>query len=724
MSDSCGVVGSIYTNPIVAVPMGGLSTISLNLSIGASFIDKNFGRGRSAIPSFTKMVRTEDLICPTWGLANSTEGSLATVGPPFNPIIHPPSELINFDPAWKQCTRFVETGNAGGFYMYEVYDPPRALSPVAGIAPSPTPADPITPSQINARPTVLPPAKPADSVSPTLPEITVKPSLDPNQSISPNPNSPSSVDPGQESPSGPERLPWTNAEISATEALQTPSSVRSPPSVLQDSKKGVGGILSFDKSTKPSAPTALPSNHEPSQYTDHGVGSLIHSMLGETVSFSVPMSSDFEASPAGRDANQHTTQGLGEIIYSAFGSPNPAKSTKANGVVSSIELPTSHSTRLIFTIGGSTITVDPSSAIPIGGTIISPGGQAATIDGTSISMGPSGLKVGTSLIQAQSAASDPMFVSAAGQVATFSNPSAFAVGGTTLSVGGDPVTQAHTIISLAPSGKLVIKPEVGHNNELTDIYISQASNPGNHGSDNIAKSGEDHEMAFTPAVFTIAGATFAASPSAFSIDGTTLSPGGAGITVSGTHISLAPSGHLVIGSSTAVLSSLSILTVAGNPFTASPSTFSIDSTTLSAGGAGITISGTPITIGPAGNLIVGSNTVMLSQYPTDAPPPSTYTIDGQTFVGNASALLVDGNTLLAGGAGLTISGTPVSLEASGTLRVGSSDIPLATNGTFGQGGPEEFTGAQGKLTTQSARALLGAMVLVVGIIEVTAMGKL
>ena len=144
MSDSCGVVGAMYTNPIVAVPMGGLSTISLNLFIGASFNDVNFDRGDLSIPSYTKEVKTEDLICPTWRLANSTQGSLGTVGPPFNPIIHPPSELINFDSAWRKCSRFVQTANVGGFYMYEVYDPPRALSPVAGIAPSVAPADPIT----------------------------------------------------------------------------------------------------------------------------------------------------------------------------------------------------------------------------------------------------------------------------------------------------------------------------------------------------------------------------------------------------------------------------------------------------------------------------------------------------------------------------------------------------------------------------------------------------
>lgn len=683
--------------------MGGLSTISLNLSIGASFNDVNYDRGTSSIASYTKAVNTEDLVCPTWGLANSHFDQLATIGSPFNPIIHPPSELINLYPAWRQCSAFVQTANAGGFYMYEIFDPPRALSPVAGIAPSFAPADPITQTPIETKSIALPSAKPADSVSPTLPDITPKPSLDPEQSTVLNPNPSPLADPGQQSLSDPGRLPPINVVISATGAPKVSSSTSSKAVVLQDPENSAEEVLSSDR---------------PKQHTGQGIEASIHSELGGIVTVPRPISNDLSLSPAGGNVNQQTSQGLGGLIYSAFDAPKSAENPDSNGAIGAVQLPTSHSARLIFTVGGSTFTKNPSSAISIGRTTISAGGPAVNIAGTLLSNGPSGLMVGTSIVPVQSAALDSTVVSAAGQAATINDPSTVAVGGTTLSIGGDPVTLAHTIISLAPSGKLMIKPEEGHDGDLAGISVSETSNLVSQGSSSIANIGGYNAMTATPAVFTVAGKDFTANPSAFSIDGTMLSAGGAGIIISGTSISLASSGHLIIGSNTATLLSQTIFKVAGQKFTANPSAFSMDSTTLSIGGAGITISGTPISLGPSGKLMVGSSTVTLSPPPTNAPPLSTFTIDGQTYIGNASELSLNGNTLLAGGTGLTISGAPISLEASGSLRVGSSDILLATNGSLGQGRPEEFTGAQKRPAIPSAIVLLGAMVLVIGIIEV------
>lgn len=44
LHDSCGEVGSAYINAIVPVPAEGLSTISLNLPIRATFLNREFGR--------------------------------------------------------------------------------------------------------------------------------------------------------------------------------------------------------------------------------------------------------------------------------------------------------------------------------------------------------------------------------------------------------------------------------------------------------------------------------------------------------------------------------------------------------------------------------------------------------------------------------------------------------------------------------------------------------
>ena len=97
--DSCTSIGKTYTNPIVAIAPGGLSTVSLDIALGVTFNDRNFYR--SSINSFTKAVRTEDLLCPTWGLGNRNDTEyfkVSTVGPPFNPIVDPPLELLHLDP--------------------------------------------------------------------------------------------------------------------------------------------------------------------------------------------------------------------------------------------------------------------------------------------------------------------------------------------------------------------------------------------------------------------------------------------------------------------------------------------------------------------------------------------------------------------------------------------------------------------------------------------------
>lgn len=709
------MVGSVYTNPTVAVPMGCLSTILLNISIGATFTNRNFDRGfANFLSSYTKAVRTEDLICPTWGLANNLNlGEAATVGSPFNPIIHPPSELINLDPAWRQCTRFVETANVGGAYIYEVFDPPRALSSVAGITPPSTSADQITLPPIGAIQATQNPAKPAISIQPILPEITPKPStFDPQQSVFAPPKSSRSADPGRQPLSDFGRFPTTAAAASVAKAFQTTSSVSSETTVLQALEHS-GSVSSSDRPL-----SALPKNQAPSEYTKHGIGATIYNILGGKPNGPFTTSNDPTALSDGAERDSKTTQGFGEISSSAFDAEKPEKTPENDGISSTVLLSTFHPPKPTFVVEGSSLIVDPSSAISIVGTTIFAGGSGVNIPETSVSIGPSAIMVEGSIVPVQSAALDSTVVSAASQAATINDPSTVAVGGTTLSIGGDPVTLAHTIISLAPSGKLMIKPEEGHDGDLAGIFVSETSNLVSQGSSSIANIGGYNAMTATPAVFTVAGKDFTANPSAFSIDGTMLSAGGAGIIISGTSISLASSGHLIIGSNTATLLSQTIFKVAGQKFTANPSAFSMDSTTLSIGGAGITISGTPISLGPSGKLMVGSSTVTLSPPPTNAPPLSTFTIDGQTYIGNASELSLDGNTLLAGGTGLTISGTPISLEASGSLRVGSSDIPLATNGSLGQGRPEEFTGAQKRPAIPSAIVLLGAMVLVIGIIEV------
>ena len=109
-----------------------------------------------------------------------------------------------------------------------------------------------------------------------------------------------------------------------------------------------------------------------------------------------------------------------------------------------------------YTIAGQTFTPNP-SAFSIAGTTISAGGSAVTVDGTVVSLGQSGvLAIGSSIIALPTQSYTPSKAyTIAGQTFT-PDPSAFALAGTTVSVSGPAATVDGTVISLQPSGILLI----------------------------------------------------------------------------------------------------------------------------------------------------------------------------------------------------------------------------------------------------------------------------
>ena len=95
----------------------------------------------------------------------------------------------------------------------------------------------------------------------------------------------------------------------------------------------------------------------------------------------------------------------------------------------------------------------------------------------------------------------------------------FAIAGTSI-FPGHAVTISGTIVSLGPSGALVV------------------------GSETMSLP--------TQSVFTVDGQTFTAEPTGFVLEGATVAPGGPGVTVSGVDISLGTNSVLHIGSQTLV----------------------------------------------------------------------------------------------------------------------------------------------------------------------------
>ena len=163
-----------------------------------------------------------------------------------------------------------------------------------------------------------------------------------------------------------------------------------------------------------------------------------------------------------------------------------------------------------FTVAGQLITPNP-SAFPIAGTSISAGGPAVTVDGTVVSLGPSGvLAVGSSTFTLPiptpaASVNQPLVI--AGQTITPSG-SVFSIAGTTLSPGGPAVTVNGTMVSLQPSGSLIV------------------------GSNTFALP--------TPSLptYDIGGFSVQAGSSFAVVDGVTIDPGAVGVTVGGSAVSL------------------------------------------------------------------------------------------------------------------------------------------------------------------------------------------
>lgn len=688
--DECITFGPKLINPIITLSPGALSTWQPPhnqfysnydyFMIGEPWVDPtdigDFGaeEGDGISPLDVK-----DLACPTWGLGKSLSAgtTVLTIGPPWLPLIIPPIEMLSLDPTWASACTGIFSG-ANGFTTFDLFDPPIALIPAAGLVspaptPVPTPADPIT----------------------TIPEQATssaeaaKPASLPNDPAAPPAKT---RDPGKDSP--------------------TPSPV----------------IASADPASLPDSPVASPDNndHPPSAPKVPSVPAVAGDPPAESISPSSgdpdPPSDDSQQSPSDPkvpiipvslpgENPQAQTQGLGAVIYNAFGKSGP----EIDGSSPMLLPPQS-----IFTIGAQTFTANP-KGFKVNNAAIFPGGTAQTVDGTKISLDPLGvLAIGSSTISL--AAQVPSTVLAvAGQTFT-ANPSAFSIAGTIISAGGPAVTIKGTAISLDQSGALAIGSNTislmnpSPTPFATEVFsvagqtftpnpsafsidgtTISANGPAVTISGTIISLGQNGALKIGSStislpslsetrpnrVYTVAGQTFTPNPLAFSIAGTTISAGGPAVTISGTRISLGENGALEIGSSTISLPGPSdphpskVYTVAGQTFTPNPSAFPIAGTVVSAGGAAVTVDGTIISLGPSGALAIGSSTVDLPLL--SYAPRKAYTIAGQTFTPNPSAVSIAGTTISAGGPAATINGTIVSLQPSGTLLVGASTIPLLTS---------------------------------------------
>ncbi|MCJ1383531.1 hypothetical protein MMC17_006645 [Xylographa soralifera] len=251
----------------------------------------------------------------------------------------------------------------------------------------------------------------------------------------------------------------------------------------------------------------------------------------------------------------------------------------------------------IITFQGTPITADTTTGYTIGAQTLVPGGPAIIISSTTLSLAPSAtaLAIGDATIHFQPPSpSTPAMITISNTAYTANSASAFILGTQTLVPGGPAITNARTVLSLAPSATAIV---------IGDVTIPLQP-----------------PTSLAPRI-TIGPSIYAASPSTYFLIGTqTLQPGGPAPTISGTIISLFPSATalLLAGSTIPLPPALptalpTIFTIGTATYTATSNTAGdlvIGTQTLFPGGA-ITVAGTVLSLEAAGTVVVvgGTKTV-------------------------------------------------------------------------------------------------------------------
>lgn len=220
--------------------------------------------------------------------------------------------------------------------------------------------------------------------------------------------------------------------------------------------------------------------------------------------------------------------------------------------------------------------------------------------------------------------------------------------------GGPAVTTNGVEYSLAPSATAILSN--GHEAALAPLTAPQPAQT---------------------AILTFADSTYTANAaSEMVIGGETLTPGHS-ITLSGSPIYLSPDGTVaVIGSSsikqTLVTPDSSLytpqLTLAGSTYTADPfGNFFIADQTLTPGGA-ITVLNTPVSLAQGGTFaVVGRTTQPIHAAGMTSAP--VFTFNEGTFTADSRGNFIIADQTLTPGGAVTVSGTPISIAADGSVAI-------------------------------------------------------
>ena len=594
VTDVCGPVESPLTSQLVAFPPGALSTYEFPyVPIGSVFENPlgeiYHGMFLRGVPS-PKPLKIRDLQCPTFGVGTSTDPQgeiLTTVGPPWLPVISPPPEILTLNPEWNRICMGNLTFNTN-MQSLAIFDPPRVLVPGEGLVPDPHRPAEADPTAANVQQGPSP--QPAQTPKPDLPIQTGGPSL------------PSAEDPHKASdrpgvPSDPKNNDPHSGNDGAT-VVGEPNNEPSPQN----------GQKPQDTSNDPPIPApSIPANgNDPA--TSASVGRLILQGFGP--------SSSSDPSVPGSSASDSDAPEEEPKRPSGVAAPLEAGAPLAAGSVIFTPAPTG------FVAGGETLL---------------PQGTPATIAGTLISLAASNtLIVGTKTFSIDSSdlsRIDPDLdpgpgpgLIVGGNLFTVA-ASGFVIEGTTISPGAPAVTISGTLLSLDPSGVLVVGSKT--------VSLSSNSGPSRLSAPDL------------PPKITVGGEVFTGDAASLSIGGTRVLPGASAVTISGIRISLGPSGLLFVGSDTTSLPSgptdadSGALTIAGQLITPNPSGFRLGTATVLPGSGGIVVGSESISLGTNGVLdIDGSAMTLVSPTWNGTGYPTVETGNGSVvaFTGSAKSL--------------------------------------------------------------------------------------
>ena len=438
ISDSCGPVMPVVTNPIVAVDLTDLSTLYIHpVTDGQTYYSQLRSYQSPGITKGFRQLTLSDLACPTFGLSDPEFDSIITsvrasfvneetrisytaysshyayhFGPPYNPVVLPPKQLLSYHSSWLASCGTIGDGIERMLPSWGVIDPPVYLTAQKPLQPSsqPLPADPQTTLGPPSHTTVFNPS--------TVPSTVLPGSPTPPQPV--KTSGPPASGGGGNNNGGPGQDPPGNGG-----GNNDPGS---------GGNSGGNGGGNGDGNSDPGSPGG---SNNGGGGNGGGTGGGDGGGSGGSGGGGYQDGGGFIATGIGNEATPTTV---------ALPAPQPGSQT-------------------VITVGGQPVTVPAASTAIIGGFTVHAGDPGATVGGSVYSIDNSGSMIVsptggavpfTTIPLSMPTSADAITVTQGGRNVVIASGRVVAVDGITAAAGESAVTVSGTVFSVDPTGGLVV----------------------------------------------------------------------------------------------------------------------------------------------------------------------------------------------------------------------------------------------------------------------------